>query len=177
MVAVGLLVIVSACGSATEPGAEVSDPGVDVAAGEVDDIVGEGDTTVPEGDPLASLFGNADLELWASVVPAASGDFAVEIVVRALDESFVNGPRVSFELPEGLRLLERQECVAAAAGFECAVAPFLQSLDSSPATSDPFVVEFTGTGPTTVVFSVTSQENPLDEDRDASNNVVEVVLQ
>jgi len=51
-----------------------------------------------------------------------------------------------------------------------------QSLDATPPTSEPFVVEFVGSGPALVVLTATSFANPVDEDPDPSNNVVEIML-
>jgi len=160
---------------------------IDLDAPQPGDDTVDDDFPEVEEDIAASRLeaGRADLRLEVVAAPAvaAPGDqVVVTVVVTSVDQDFVNAPTVVATLPAGLAAgALPAECAVEGAEVRCRVAlSILSESGAVPVSADPFdielVVEASASGTLVVPLAVESLDNPVANDPDPSNNVVEVSI-
>ena len=125
--------------------------------------------TDDEIEAFDRAFHKADIELQASL--DATDPSVVSTAIRSLDTRNLVGPILGIELGAGVFIeLVPDGCVQRGRQIGCS----LDSLTSedTPSAAAPGRFDFTGSG--SVTFTATSQDNPLDNDPDPTNNVVTI---
>jgi len=128
--------------------------------------------------------GRADLFIDLSLTRSSATTITAVIIVGANDRTLVNIPAVIAEIPDGIALITNDACIARetaeAQRFRCQVAPYMETTaGEKPIFSTPLVLEFeagTDVAGQMVRFSAVSQDNPVSNDPDPTNNTAEIAI-